>query len=114
MKEACVALALAVAALPAFARNAGPEAQPATVKQLLDSGQDEQFVIVRGHLLRRVDSKTFQFADATGSLLVEIEPKSWPNGSAVNEKVLVELIGKYDLDVFAAPELDVKQLRIIE
>lgn len=120
MKKMIIALALAVPALPAFAQYSGPgpgadaAAQSTTVKQLLASGKDDQHVVLRGHITKRIDDEKYQFSDGTGEMPVKIEHKRWPDGQTVNDKSTVELTGEYDKEVIGTSKLKVKQIKVFQ
>lgn len=116
MKRTIIALALASPALSALAQYIGPgantAAQLATVKQLVASGKDDQHVVLRGHITKRLDDEKYQFSDGTGEIQVKIE--HWPNGQTVDEKNTVELTGEYDKELFESSKLKVKQIKVVQ
>ncbi|HDR9757813.1 TPA: NirD/YgiW/YdeI family stress tolerance protein [Burkholderia cepacia ATCC 25416] len=118
MKKTIIALALSVPALTAFAQYTGPgadaSAQPTTVKQLLASGKDDQRVVLRGHITKRLNDEKYQFSDGTGEIPVKIEQKRWADGQAVSEKNTVELIGEYDKEIIGTSKLKVKQIKVVQ
>lgn len=124
MKKIILTLVLATSAVGAFAQYTGPGANapdtttsgttPTTVKQLLDSGKDDQHVTLRGHITRSVGDEKYEFADSTGQVLVEIDGKRWPAGHPVNEKSTVELTGKYDKELVGKSKVEVKEIKIIQ
>ncbi|WP_246174029.1 YgiW/YdeI family stress tolerance OB fold protein [Paraburkholderia hayleyella] len=81
-----------------------------TVKQLLDSGVDDQHVIVRGKLVRHTGGEHYVLADATGEIEVEISSKYFPINQTISPEMNVSLSGKYDKKMFGKSHLDVKQM----
>jgi len=101
-KTVMILILFALPMMSAYAQFADPGAQTGanviTVKQLLDSGYDDQRIVIRGRLVQQVNHKNYQFADETGQILVNIHPRRWPAGLVVNDKDIVEITGKFDKD----------------
>ena len=131
MKKPSLVLALALA-LPfaASAQYSGPSTQPAagsgtpyagpstvptmTVKQLIDTGKDDQHVTLRGFIVSHDGGEHYTFADDTGRMKVEIDAKYFPPGVRIDDKVHVEITGEFDKDLVGNKvELDVKQLVVV-
>lgn len=91
-----------------------PVTTPSTVADVLRSGYDEQRVILRGQILRRVFGDKYIFSDATGEIRVDIDQEEWPAGQPINDKTIVEIIGKVDVDWGRVSEIDVKVLRVVK
>lgn len=108
------ALALAMSASVASAQYAGPSSAPAmTVKQLLDTGKDDQYVTLRGFIVSHDGGEHYTFADDSGRMKVEIDAKYFPPGVKIDDKVRVQLAGEFDKDMLGnKAELDVKQLSL--
>jgi uncharacterized protein (TIGR00156 family) len=118
MKKSTVACTLALAlALPfaASAQYSGPSTVPAlSVKQLLETGQDDQHATVRGFIVSHDGGEHYTFADDTGRMKVEIDAKHFPPGVKIDDKVRVELTGEFDKDrLTGKTELDVKRLSVL-
>lgn len=111
------ALGLAtVLALPlaASAQYVGPSSVPAmTVKQLLDTGKDDQHATLRGFIVSHDGGEHYTFADDTGRMRVEIDAKHFPPGVKIDDKVRVEVSGEFDKDLVGKAELDVKRLSVV-
>jgi uncharacterized protein (TIGR00156 family) len=84
------------------------------VAEVLKSGYDDQRVVLRGQILRRVYGDKYIFSDGTGEIRVDIDQEEWPSGQPVNDKTIVEIIGKIDLDWGRVSEVDVKVLRVVK
>lgn len=87
---------------------------PSTVAEILKSGYDDQRVVLRGQILRRVYGDKYVFSDGTGEIRVDIDQEEWPAGQPINEKTNVEIIGKVDVDWGRVTEVDVKVLRVVK
>ncbi|MCD7099717.1 NirD/YgiW/YdeI family stress tolerance protein [Stenotrophomonas sp. MMGLT7] len=105
----------AMAALPgaALAQYTGPSSvQVVTVKQLLDTGKDEQQVVLRGRIVSHDGGDRYTFADATGRVRVEIDAHRLPQGRAFDDKAQVELVGEFDKG-FRSAEVEVDEVRFL-
>jgi len=109
-----MSLALALPLSSAFAQYAGPSSVPAmTVKQLLDTGKDDQHATLRGFIVSHDGGEHYTFADDTGRMKVEIDAKHFPPGVKIDDKVRVEISGEFDKDLVGnKAELDVKRLSL--
>lgn len=109
-----MSLALALPLSSAFAQYAGPSSVPAmTVKQLLDTGRDDQHATLRGFIVSHDGGEHYTFADDTGRMKVEIDAKHFPPGVKIDDKVRVEISGEFDKDLVGnKAELDVKRLSV--
>ncbi|MEJ1164073.1 NirD/YgiW/YdeI family stress tolerance protein [Variovorax sp. CCNWLW186] len=109
-----VSLVLALPLSPALAQYAGPSTvQRMTVKQLLDTGKDDQHATLRGFIVSHDGGEHYTFADDTGRMKVEIDAKHFPPGVKIDDKVRVEISGEFDKDLVGnKAELDVKRLSV--
>ncbi|MBC7455520.1 MAG: NirD/YgiW/YdeI family stress tolerance protein [Massilia sp.] len=82
------------------------------VKQLLATGVDDQYVILKGKLIRHSGGKHYDFADQGGEIRIEIDPEHFPPGVTIDANTAVELLGKYDKERFGKSEVEVKQIRL--
>ncbi|QGW82994.1 YgiW/YdeI family stress tolerance OB fold protein [Variovorax paradoxus] len=118
LKKATLALGMSLALVlplsPAFAQYAGPSTvQTMTVKQLLDTGKDDQHATLRGFIVSHDGGEHYTFADDTGRMKVEIDAKHFPPGVKIDDKVRVEISGEFDKDLVGnKAELDVKRLSV--
>lgn len=83
MKHLAAVLTVALAVLPAAARAqyAGPSAlTTTTVKDLVANGKDDQHVQLQGRIVKHIGGEDYEFADATGTIRVEIDDKLWAAG----------------------------------
>ena len=75
----------------------GPSNVPlVTVKQLLDTGKDDQHARLQGQIVSHDGGEHYTFADATGRIRVEIDDKDFPAGQVVSAEQRVELLGEFD------------------
>ncbi len=76
---------------------AGPSNVPLmTVKQLLDTGRDDQPARLQGRIVSFEGNERYTFEDATGRIIVEIDDKDFPAGQTVSAEHRVELLGEFD------------------
>ncbi len=88
----------------------GPSTVPAaTVKELLDSGRDDQKAVLRGRILTSDGGDKYTFEDGTGRITVEIDRHVFQK--PVDPNTTVELIGELERDSRKI-EFDVDQLRL--
>ena len=101
-------------AAPAQAgRYIGPSSTAlTTVKQLLESGKDDQYARLQGKIVSHDKEKNYTFADDSGRMTVEISSKRFPEGQAVNAEQRVELSGKLDKG-WRTTEFEVKEIRLL-
>jgi len=117
VKQAFLAAAALALSLPmaSQAQYAGPSTVPAmTVKQLLDTGKDDQHATLRGFIVSHEGGEHYTFADDTGRMKVEIDAKYFPAGVKIDDKLRVEITGEFDKDLVGNKvELDVKRLSVV-
>jgi uncharacterized protein (TIGR00156 family) len=110
---ACSATAFAQYAGPAAAAYAGPSSVPTmTAKQLRDTGRDDQYARLVGHIVSHDGGENYTFADESGRLRVEISPKYFPAGQPITAAQRVELLVEVDSD-FVKKEFEVKQIWLL-
>ncbi|QFZ86070.1 MULTISPECIES: YgiW/YdeI family stress tolerance OB fold protein [Variovorax] len=112
LKTTALTFGVALPIAAAWAQYAGPTSVPnLTVKQLLETGQDDQHATVRGFIVSHDGGEHYTFADDTGRIKVEIDAKYFPPGVKIDDKVRVELSGEFDKDrLTGKTELDVKRV----
>ncbi|RIX84998.1 YgiW/YdeI family stress tolerance OB fold protein [Acidovorax cavernicola] len=112
LKTSALMFGLALPVAATWAQYAGPTSVPnLTVKQLLETGQDDQHATLRGFIVSHDGGEHYTFADDTGRLKVEIDAKYFPPGVKIDDKVRVELSGEFDKDrLTGKTELDVKRV----
>lgn len=75
----------------------GPSTVPLmTVKQLLDTGRDDQAARLQGRLVSFDGDERYTFEDATGRITVEIDDEDFPAGQTISAEQTVELLGEFD------------------
>ena len=92
--------------------STGPEA-PKTVAAILKNPVDDQAVVLRGHLLRKVGNEKYTFSDGTAEIRVEIDDKVFMNRK-IDAKTPVEIRGEVEKDFMESPEIDVNLLTIVQ
>ncbi|MGC9386203.1 MAG: NirD/YgiW/YdeI family stress tolerance protein [Hydrogenovibrio sp.] len=106
--------ALSISSLAA-AGYIGPsdENQPQNAKAVLDKPKDDQFVVLKGYLIKQVSSDKYQFGDDSGEIRVEIDHNLFTS-DPIDENTLVEIRGEVEKDFMDSPEIDVNHLAIIQ
>ncbi|MDX3895440.1 NirD/YgiW/YdeI family stress tolerance protein [Pusillimonas sp.] len=75
----------------------GPNNVPLmTVKQLIDTGRDDQAARLQGRIVSFEGDERYTFEDATGRITVEIDNEEFPAGQTVSAEQRVELTGEFD------------------
>ncbi len=112
MKKILCAIALALISMTGWAQYTGPSDVPKlTVAQLLEKGKDDQYVALRGKLVRHIGGKDYMFSDDSGEIRAEIKP-ALLQGVTVDANTEVEIEGEFDKSLMETPEVEVKKLRI--
>jgi uncharacterized protein (TIGR00156 family) len=111
--------AAAPAAAPAVAAAksgyTGPSSAPMmSVKDLLAKGKDDQMVRLKGKLTGHKGDEHYEFTDASGKMVVEIDADRFPQGVTVDHNTTVELIGEFEKELFGDATLDVEQIKVIQ
>lgn len=98
----------------AFAGYTGSASQQhlSSVKSVLAKPVDDQFVALKGHLLKQLSSDKYLFSDGTGEIRVEIDNDLFPS-QPINDKTLIEIRGEVEKDFMESPEIDVDRLIIL-
>ena len=92
----------------------GPSGAPLmTAKDLQAKGKDDQYVRLKGKLTSHKGDEDYEFTDASGKMVVEIDVDRFPQGVTVDHNVTVELIGEFEKEMFGEPSLDVEQLKVV-
>lgn len=115
LKSVAVSLVLTLAASgAALAQYVGPSnVKLTTVAEVLKSGTDDQHVVLRGNLLKKVGSEKYEFSDGTGTIRVEIDKKIFPR-EPIDDKTKVEIQGEVEKDFMSSPEIDVDSIRRVD
>ena len=114
-----LALTFAAASILSFASVAsaqyvGPSSQtaPRSVADIVKNPIDDQAVVLRGFLLRKVGNEKYIFSDGTAEIRVDIDTKLFPL-EKIDDKVKVELRGEVEKAFMETPEIDVDALLIV-
>lgn len=113
--SAVMGVAAAVACVTsAHAQYAGPSSQVThnTVAAVLKNPVDDQAVVLRGFLTKKVGNEKYLFSDGTGEIRVDIDNKRFA-GQKIDEKTKVELHGEVEKDFLESPEIDVDSITIV-
>lgn len=114
--SAVMTVAAAIAGVTsAHAQYAGPssEVTHSTVATVLKNPVDDQAVVLRGFLTKKVGNEKYLFSDGTGEIRVDIDHKRFA-GQKIDEKTKVELHGEVEKDFLESPEIDVDSITVIK
>lgn len=109
---AATALASVIAFAPAQAQFVGGPSNVTTVKNLLDSGKDDQLATLEGYIVQQVKHEKYMFRDSTGEMLVEIDDEVF-KGQRVDPKTKVRIDGELERDFMKKDKVDVYNLTIL-
>ncbi|MCI6988439.1 MAG: NirD/YgiW/YdeI family stress tolerance protein [Campylobacter sp.] len=111
-------LSLAVASSMIFAAGGfnGPSSQGGfngpgnvtTVKEAL-SAKDDTKVILVGNITKSLGDENYEFKDATGTIVVEIDDDDW-RGQNVGVNDTVRIIGEVDSELIGSNKIDVDSI----
>ncbi|AOK20273.1 hypothetical protein WT26_31370 [Burkholderia cepacia] len=116
MKQLARILTIALAVLPAavYAEYTGPSTlTTTTVKELLANGKDDQHVQLQGRIVKHAGGEDYEFADATGTIRVEIDPKLWAAGQPVSDKNEVKLTGEFERKWSGRVKVDADRIDVV-
>lgn len=102
-------------ATEAMAQYVGPSINPSykSVSDVLKNPVDDVEVELEGTLSRRIGKNKYMFSDGTAEIRVEIDSKHFPVSTRISEKTRVRLQGDIEKDFLESPEIDVKQVTVI-
>lgn len=88
-----------------------------TIQEVKDNAskldKSDEFVKVKGFVVKQINKDTYQFKDSTGDITVEIDKKRLPD-SPFDEKTEVVIIGEVDNDLMEPVEIEVKEMYFFE
>ncbi|MGS0893864.1 NirD/YgiW/YdeI family stress tolerance protein [Burkholderia stagnalis] len=116
MKHLASILTVALVALPVavHAQYTGPSAVvTTTVKDLLANGKDDQHVQLQGRIVKHVGGEDYEFADATGTIRVEIDNKLWAAGQPVGDTNEVKLTGEFERKWSGKVKVDADRIDVV-
>lgn len=114
MMAGCAVLALGVfGSVHAQYVGPGQSMTPTTVAEVLKNGQDDQVVVLRGKITKKLRKERYEFKDDTGTIRAEIDDKYFYN-LKVTDKSVVEIYGEVEKEFMKSPEIDVKRLTVIQ
>ncbi len=108
------ALALAIPTV-VQAQYVGPSTHKAalSVAEILKNPVDDQIVVLRGNLLKKVGNEKYLFSDGTGEIRVEIEAEDFPI-QKIDDKTLIVIRGEVENEFLKSPEIDVEMISIAQ
>ena len=84
-----------------------------TVKTVLKSGKDDQWVALEGKIVERIKGDHYRFRDATGVIEVEIDDHVF-KGQKVTPDTLIRIEGEVDSELVGDNKVDVERLTVIQ
>ncbi|KVH41631.1 YgiW/YdeI family stress tolerance OB fold protein [Burkholderia diffusa] len=116
MKHLARTLTVTLALLPAavYAEYTGPSTlTTTTVKELLANGKDDQHVQLQGRIVKHTGGEDYEFADATGTIRVEIDKKLWAAGQPVSDTSEVKLTGEFERKWSGKVKVDADHVEVL-
>lgn len=113
------ALLLSFPAQAAFMDNpggngfAGPGQKHECTVQQAKQMRDDAKVAMTGKIVSRIGDDKYVFQDATGQITVEIDDEDF-RGQTVTPQNTVRIYGEVDKEFGRAPEIDVKNLQVLQ
>lgn len=114
MRNAMIIAGLLASASVSHAQYAGPTIAPTTVNALLESGKNDQQVVLQGRIVRHNGGENYRFADSTGEMEIEIDAKNWPANTPIDANTEVRVHGEYEKELFGEAEIEVTQLELLK
>ena len=106
---------IAMSPLAARAQYAGPNgARAMTVKELLADGRDNQHVALQGRIVKHLGGDDYEFADATGTVRVEIDAHLWAGHPVIDDKDQVKLTGEFERHLLGRESVEVETVEILK
>ena len=119
MKQNSIAAVIVALSATAFssvasAQYVGPTTQVTmtSIAQILKHPVDDQPVVLRGHIIKKVGNEKYLFSDGTSEIRVDIDDKHFAN-MKVDAKTKVEIRGEVEKDFLETPEIDVDVLTLV-
>lgn len=97
------------------AQFVGPNAEKSarTVAEILKNPVDDQRVVLRGKILKKIGKDKYIFSDGSAEIRVDIDDYEFPQ-QPINESTLVEISGKVDQEFMRPLEIDVKRITLVQ
>ena len=98
----------------AYAQYQGPrvKAKATTISEILKNPKDNQYVVIKGKLIKKISSEDYILSDGNAEIIVDIDNEIMPK-TPVNKNTLLELRGKVVTDFMKPVEIDVNIVRVI-
>ena len=96
-----------------YAQFVGPNVEKSarTVAEIIKAPVDDQRVVLRGKILRKIGNEKYIFSDGTAEIRVDIDDYEFPP-QPITESTLVEISGKVDVELMRPVEIDVKRITL--
>lgn len=96
----------------AYYAGPGSSQAPKSVADILKNPIDDEEVVLKGKLVRKLRHDKYMFSDGTGEIRVEIDHEDF-RGQRVTESTVIEIVGEVEKEFMESPEIDVDRLTII-
>lgn len=73
---------------------------------------DDKRVVLQGNIERQIRGDKYEFKDATGSIVVEIDDDEW-RGVVVEPANTVKIVGEVDKSFFEPTTIDVDSIQLV-
>ncbi len=90
----------------------GPGAKTINTVAAAQAAGDDIYVVLQGHIIRKLGDEKYEFKDSTGTITVEIDDEDLPQ-VAFDDKTQVKLTGEVDKGLFQL-DIDVDLLEITQ
>ncbi|MDD2744469.1 MAG: NirD/YgiW/YdeI family stress tolerance protein [Rhodocyclaceae bacterium] len=99
----------------AVAQYVGPSNNPSykSISDVLKNPVDDMEAVLEGTLSKKIGKSKYMFSDGVAEIRVEIDSKHFPVSTLISEKTRVRLHGEIEKDFMESPEIDVKQVTVI-
>ncbi|HBB8469725.1 TPA: YgiW/YdeI family stress tolerance OB fold protein [Escherichia coli] len=115
MKKVLIAALFSCVSFGVFAQQGGflgSEAERSTTVVQAKEQKDEAWVILKGHIVKKLGDDRYEFRDSSGTIVTDIDESVWAGQNVSPEdKVIIE--GELDKDLNSV-ELDVKTLKLLK
>lgn len=91
----------------------GADKDVTTVAAIKKAPQDDRWVVLKGHIIRKDQRKMYTFSDGTGEIAVKIHPKEFPR-QEINNKTRVEIVGEQEMGHGGKVYVDAEAVRVLK
>jgi uncharacterized protein (TIGR00156 family) len=84
-----------------------------SVAEVIKNGKDEDAVLLKGNIVKRIGKEKLVFRDTTGEIHLDVDQEKMP-AQNFDDKTVVEVGGEVEKGMMRSPEIDVKSIRIVK